>query len=118
MENKYNLRRPIERKVRFSESENQLINKKIEASFFPNFQNFALHMLIQGEVKYVDYSELKKLTMEIHRIGININQVIKLANQFNDISSEDIFALQNELTNLTNQVQDQLGKLIKQKERY
>ena len=48
MENKQKLKRPIQRIVRLSEEENNLIKRKIEESFFPNFQNFALHLLIQG----------------------------------------------------------------------
>ncbi len=75
MENKQKLKRPIQRKIRFSKEENELINRKIEESFFPNFQNFALHLLIQGEIRHVDYSELNRLTTEIHKIGININQM-------------------------------------------
>ncbi|GGD03478.1 plasmid mobilization relaxosome protein MobC [Enterococcus wangshanyuanii] len=117
MENKNKLRRPIQRIIRFSKEENRLINKKVEESFFPNFQNFALHMLIQGEVRHIDYSELKQLTMEIHKIGININQVTRLANQFNEISSTDIQQLKNELTALTETVQSNLATLIKLKER-
>lgn len=118
MVNNYTLKRPVERKVRFSEKENQFINKKIEESLFPNFQNFALHMLIQGEVRHVDYTELKNLTTEVRRIGININQIVKLSNQFNEISTEDIINLQNELVNLTTTLQSQLTKLVKQKEHY
>ena len=65
MENKQKLKRPIQRIVRLSEEENNLIKRKIEESFFPNFQNFALHLLIQGEIRHVDYSELNRLTTEI-----------------------------------------------------
>lgn len=117
MENKNELRRPLQRIIRFSKEENRLIKKKIDESFFPNFQNFALHMLIQGEVRHIDYSELKQLTTEVHKIGININQVTRLANQFNEISSTDIQELKNELNALTETVQSNLATLIKQKER-
>ncbi|MEI5992477.1 hypothetical protein A5881_004033 [Enterococcus termitis] len=117
MDHKNKLRRPIQRKVRFSKEENRLIKKKIDESFFPNFQNFALHMLIQGEVRHIDYSELKQLTTEVHRIGININQVTRLANQFDEISSTDIQQLKNELADLTETVQTNLATLIKLKER-
>lgn len=75
-------------------------------------------MLIQGEVRHVDYNELKNLTTEVHRVGVNINQIVKLANQFNDISRNDILNLQNELTKLTDNINKQLNKLIKQKEHY
>ena len=115
MENKQKLKRPIQRKIRFSKEENELINRKIEESFFPNFQNFALH-LIQGEIRHVDYSELNRLTTEIHKIGININQMARLANQFHEISSEDIKDLTDKVQSLNALVQSELNKLIKRKE--
>lgn len=116
MENKQKLKRPIQRIVRFSKEENDVINRKIEKSFYPNFQNFALHLLIQGEIRHVDYSELNKLTTEIHKIGINLNQMARLANQFHEISSEDIKDLTNEVQHLHALVQNELTQLIKRKE--
>ncbi|WP_244469775.1 plasmid mobilization relaxosome protein MobC, partial [Enterococcus cecorum] len=53
-------------------------------------QNFARIMLISGEAKIVDYSELKKLNGQINRLGNNINQIVKLAHYFDEISNEDI----------------------------
>ncbi|OJG34151.1 hypothetical protein RT42_GL001234 [Enterococcus cecorum DSM 20682 = ATCC 43198] len=47
-------------------------------------------MLITGEAKIVDYSELKKLNGQINRLGNNINQIVKLAHYFDEISNEDI----------------------------
>lgn len=116
MENKQKLKRPIQRIVRLSEEENNLIKLKIEESFFPNFQNFALHLLIQGEIRHVDYSELNRLTTEIHKIGININQMARLANQFHEISSEDIKDLTDKVQSLNALVQSELNKLIKRKD--
>ncbi len=42
-------------------------------------------MLITGEIVNVDYSELK-LNQEVSRIGNNVNQMVRLANQFEEIS--------------------------------
>ncbi|WP_429960941.1 MobC family plasmid mobilization relaxosome protein [Enterococcus sp. AZ012] len=107
---KYNLKRPIERKVRFSHEENEYINKKIAASPFDNFQNFARILLISGEVKIVDYSQLKKLNGEIRRIGNNINQIAKLAHQFEEISEQDI----RDMTQVLKEIQQQLEEHLKQ----
>ena len=90
MVKKYKLNRPIQRIIRFNEEENEYINKKIEESLFVNFQNFARILLITGEVRMVDYSELKKLSFEVNRVGNNINQIAKLAHKFEEISNEDI----------------------------
>jgi SepF-like predicted cell division protein (DUF552 family) len=112
----YKLKRPKPRIIRFSQEENEYINKKIEASPFNNFQNFALHMLIQGEIIYVDYSELQNLTSEVRRLGNNVNQIAKLAHQFKEISSEDVTALTTAIENLTHLVMDELPKKTKEEE--
>lgn len=82
--------RYIEKKVRLTKEEDEYIRKKVEQSPFNNFQNFARIMLITGEVKMIDYSELKKLNGQINRVGNNINQIAKLAHYFDEISNEDI----------------------------
>lgn len=82
--------RYIEKKVRLTKEEDEYIRKKVEQSPFNNFQNFARIMLIIGEAKIVDYSELKKLNGQINRLGNNINQIVKLAHYFDEISNEDI----------------------------
>ena len=82
--------RSFRKEVYFTEAEYNFINKKVEQSPFNNFQNFARIMLITGEAKIVDYSELKKLNGQINRLGNNINQIVKLAQYFDEISNEDI----------------------------
>lgn len=111
---KYPLKRPIQKIVRFSKEENDYIKKKVEESPFNNFQNFARLLLITGEIKIVDYSELYKLNGEVHRIGNNINQMAKLAHQFEEISSEDVKDLINTLNELKEIVGLELKKELKQ----
>lgn len=114
MSKKYILKRPIERKVRFSKEENDYLKDKIERSPFNNFQNYARILLLTGEVKMVDYSKLQKLNGEVNRIGNNINQVAKLAHQFKEISEEDIQELTQELRELKNLVSNQFKEELKQ----
>lgn len=90
MSDRTNRTRQKRREVCLTEKENEFLNLKIKSSPYDNFQNFARHMLLAGEINYVDYSELKELKWEINKIGNNINQVVKLANQFEEISQEDI----------------------------
>ena len=82
--------RTKQKKVRLTEEENELLKRRIDNSPYDNFQNYARHMLLAGEIHYVDYSELKELKWEINKIGNNINQIVKLAHQFEEISQEDI----------------------------
>ena len=60
--------RSFRKEVYFTEAEYNFINKKVKNSPFTNFQNFAMIMLITGEAKIVDYSDLKKLNGQINRL--------------------------------------------------
>ena len=113
MKKNYKLKRPIERKIRFNEKENEYIKKKIEKSPFNNFQNFARTLLIQGEIKNVDFSELKQLNFELSKIGNNINQIAKLANQFEEVSQEDVDYLQEIMSNIQNELSKYYRKNLK-----
>ena len=105
--------RPIQRKIRLDKEESDYINKKVEASIFNNFQNFARMMLINGEVKYVDYSELRALNSEVNRIGNNVNQIAKLAHMFNEISPNEVAELGKILNELKKLVIDKLDQEIR-----
>lgn len=105
--------RPLEKKIRFTKKELDYVQKKITYSRLDSFQSYAHTMLIQGEVIQVDYSGLLSLVSEVKRIGININQVTKLANQFSDISDKDIKDLNHQLENLTLMVNKTLKAEIK-----
>ena len=80
MEKEPKRKRPIQKKVRFSQDEWGYLKNKIDESPYNNFQNFARIMLITGEIVHVDYSELRTLNQEVGRIGNNVNQMDRLAN--------------------------------------
>lgn len=105
--------RSIERKIRLTPEEDEFIRKKVEKSPFNNFQNFARIMLITGEAKIVDYSELKKLNGQINRLGNNINQIVKLAHYFDEISNEDI----QEIKQNVNYMKDLVEAALKENKR-
>ena len=95
-----------ERKVRFTEEENQYLLKKIRQSGLNNFQNYALKMLLNGQIVTIDYSELLNLRKEINKIGQNINQLTKYANTFNELDKELLLGLADEI--------DKMKKLVKE----
>lgn len=114
VEKKYKLKRDIQKIIRLNEQENEYIKKKIEKSPFNNFQNFALTLLIQGEIKTTDYSELFTLNKQVSAIGNNINQVVRLANQFNEISTDDILDLQKEIQEVKDMVRMKINQDMKE----
>lgn len=114
VEKNYKRNRNIFKKVALTKQENEYIKKKIEKSPFNNFQNFALTLLIQGEIKTTDYSELFTLNKQVAAIGNNINQVVRLANQFNEISTDDILDLQKEIQEVKDMVRMKINQDMKE----
>lgn len=109
MSNRINRTRQKRREVCLTEEENELLKKRINDSPYDNFQNYARHMLLAGAIHYVDYSELQQLKWEVNKIGNNINQIAKLANQFEEISQEDI----DDLLDLIHQVECLVSNKLK-----
>ncbi|HEM1572027.1 TPA: plasmid mobilization relaxosome protein MobC, partial [Listeria monocytogenes] len=47
-------------------------------------------MAIDGAIIVSNYDETKKLTLELNKIGTNINQIARIANTDNKISKDNI----------------------------
>lgn len=101
------------KEVYFTEEELAYVMKKVEQSPMKNFQNFALHTLIQGYVVNVDYKELDQLNLEVNRIGNNINQLVKLANTSEEISIDDINNLNESINLVKTIVRKKMSKEIR-----
>ncbi|HEY0221639.1 MAG TPA: plasmid mobilization relaxosome protein MobC [Lactovum miscens] len=108
MANNENRKRPIQKKIRLSAEENEYIKSKVDESPFDNFQNFARNLLIQREVTVKDFTELERLNGQVKRIGNNINQIVKLAHQFDEISEDDIEEVIHLLEEVKNLVTEKL----------
>ena len=99
-------KRMIQKKIRLTEEEARFISTKVAESGMTNFNAFARIMLIMGEVKILNFEELKELRKEINRIGVNINQVAKKVNEDDQASLNElsqILELQKHLKDTVNQ---------------
>jgi len=70
--------------------EKEKIHEKMEQLSTGNFGAYARKMLIDGYVIKKDYSEIKKLTAELGKIGSNINQLAKRANESRNVTEDEI----------------------------
>ena len=104
--------REIQRKMRVTPRENELINERMELHGFKNFNTYARYMLLTGEVVTVDYSELIKLRTEINRIGTNINQLAKYVNTNEEITLENFQNLQASLAEVKRLMEDSFDKEV------
>lgn len=89
--------RPIQKKFRVNDDEKQRIEKQMAKAQIENFSTFARLMLTTGQIKVVHFEDLITLRQELHRIGVNINQIAKVANMDEGISQEQVVEVLDQL---------------------
>lgn len=112
MENGEKRKRPVQKLIRLTEEENRFISTKIAESGMTNFNTFARIMLIMGEVKILNFEELKELRKEINRIGVNINQITKKVNEDNQASLNEF----SQILELQKHLKDTVRQFIQKQE--
>ncbi len=71
------------------EEKNEII-EKMKSIGMTNLGEFVRKILLMGTVIRVDTNGLNNLAYEVSKVGNNINQIAKHANQTNNINPEDI----------------------------
>ena len=121
LNNREKRKRMIQKKIRLTEEEARFISTKVAESGMTNFNAFARIMFIMGEVKILNFEELKELRKEINRIGVNINQVAKKVNEDDQASLNElsqILELQKHLKDTVNQFIQKQENQTKEQERW
>ncbi|KKD45426.1 plasmid mobilization relaxosome protein MobC [Listeria seeligeri] len=85
-----NRNRNIDLKFRVNEEEKSFIEMKMKEAGITNREAYLRKMAIDGAIVVSNYDETKKLTLELNKIGTNINQIARIANTDNKISKTDI----------------------------
>ena len=83
-----------------TEDEKALIYQKMRQAGTDNFSAYARKMLIDGCVIQVDYSDVKKMTAEIQKIGVNINQIARRVNATGTVYEADIQEIKERLAQI------------------
>lgn len=96
-----------------TEEEYSLIEAKMAQAGCANFSLFAREMLLTGEVKCYDFSNLKELSAILGRLAGNINQVAKRCNETHSIYRSDVEELQQNYMEVKAQTQERLVKLLR-----
>ncbi len=112
MENGEKRKRPVQKLIRLTEEENRFISTKVTESGMTNFNAFARIMLIMGEVKILNFEELRELRKEINRIGVNINQVAKKVNEDEQASLNEL----SQILELQKHLKDTVSQFIQKQE--
>lgn len=96
--------RTIRKIIRFSSKELALVEDKMNETGILNFSQYVRSISIQGKIVKLDVSSIKQLTTEINRIGVNINQLSRVANSTNVLTRDELNRLKNEVAQLTHLV--------------
>ena len=108
-----NRKRPIAKRIWFSEDEWSKVEAKMGQAGVINFSAFAAEMLVRGQVKTYDFSHLKELNAYMGRIAGNINQIAKRCNENKSVHTNDVEQLRREFMALKADYQQRAVKLLR-----
>lgn len=93
-------KRTVQIKFRVTEEERALIEEKMKLIPTRNMAAYLRKMAIDGYVIQVDHSDIKAMTAEIQKIGVNINQIARRANATGSVYQEDIEEIKGVLSEI------------------
>lgn len=62
-----------------------------------SLSDYLRQMALNGTVINVDYTEIKNMTQEINRVGVNINQITKRMNETHEVYAADVEVVKESL---------------------
>ena len=83
-------KRTVQIKFYVTEEEKNLIEEKMKLIPIRNMAAYLRKIAIDGYVIQVDYTDIKAMTAEIQKIGVNVNQIAKRVNSTGSVYKEDI----------------------------
>ncbi|WIV13761.1 plasmid mobilization relaxosome protein MobC [Proteiniborus sp. MB09-C3] len=83
-------KRTVQIKFRVTEEERTLIEEKMKLIPTRNMAAYLRKMAIDGYIIQIDHSDIKAMTAEIQKIGVNINQIARRVNSTGSAYQEDI----------------------------
>ena len=83
-------KRTVQIKFRVTEEERALIEQKMKLVPTRNMESYLRKMAIDGYIIQIDHSDIKAMTAEIQKIGVNVNQIAKRVNSMGSVYQEDI----------------------------
>ncbi len=95
-----NLRRDNQLHFMVNDNEREIINKKMAILGITNMAEYLRRMAIYGYMIEVDMQPLNGITTELSRIGNNVNQLAKRANETGNVFYEDIEKVGDDITEM------------------
>ena len=83
-------KRTVQIKFRVTEEERALIEQTMKLVPTRNMEAYLRKMAIDGYIIQIDHADIKAMTAEIQKIGVNINQITRRVNATGSVYQEDI----------------------------
>ena len=93
-----------------TDEELTIIEKKMLKLKTNNMSAYIRKMVIDGYIIEVDYSDLKSVCYEMHKIGTNINQIAKRANSTNVVYASDFTDIKKRIEQIWQLLKSSLSK--------
>ena len=93
-------KRTVQIKFRVTEEERALIEQKMKLVPTRNMEAYLRKMAIDGYIIQIDHADIKAMTAEIQKIGVNINQITRRVNATGSVYQEDIEAIKGVLAEI------------------
>lgn len=93
-------KRNVQIKFRVTEQERELIEEKMKLLHTKNLAAYMRKMAIDGYIIQVDHSDIKAMTAEIQKIGVNINQIARRVNSTGSVYEQDIAEIKGALAKI------------------
>ena len=90
--------------IRLSETERELIQKKMAQIGAQNMSAYLRRMAIDGYIINLDLPELREMVSLLRRISNNLNQIAKRVNSTSRIYTDDIEEIKRKLEEIWTQV--------------
>ena len=79
---------------RVTDLEKEAISERMKVCGIWNRARYLRTMAINGCIIKPDYSAIKQTNVELHRIGLNINQIAKKVNETGNIHANEVQSIQ------------------------
>ena len=93
-------KRKVQIKFYVTEEERALIEQKMKLVPTRNMAAYLRKISIDGYIIQTDHSDIKAMTAEIQKIGVNINQIAKRVNATGSVCQEDIEEIKGVLSEI------------------
>ena len=97
-------KRKIQIKFYVTEEERALIEQKMKLVPTRNMAAYLRKIAIDGYIIQTDHSDIKGMTAEIQKIGVNINQIAKRVNSTGIIYKDDINDMKKQIEHFSKEL--------------